>query len=364
MGGARPRDPRARARPRRTRTAEALYAIGDARSFQFKAAEAVTSYRRAMAIYEQRLGAEHPQIALMWSKLGNVAWDQGRFQEALDDHKRAIAIRERTLEPDNPMLAASYNNAGIASDDLHRYDEALLYYGRALAIRNKTQDPDHPDLLALRNNIGGAYISLERWDEARAELTDVLRLKEHKLGRDHVSVAETLVNLGHVELHFGHLAAAEADTVRAQAIAAKESDPDRRMVGALHAQLAAIRAAQGRSDEARALAAQAIGELTLAGEADQPDLTEPLELHARLSKSPAEAIPMLERALAIHDRTDAPGSRAAQREQTRFALARALLSAGVDRPRARALAEQARSALAAAHDPGVREVEAWLARTC
>jgi serine/threonine protein kinase/tetratricopeptide (TPR) repeat protein len=350
--------------PDDTRTAEALYAIGDARSFQFKAAEAVTSYRRAMAIYEQRLGTEHPQIALMWSKLGNLAWDQGRFQEALDDHKRAIAIRERTLEPDNPMLAASYNNAGIASDDLHRYDEALQYYGRALAIRNKTQDPDHPDMLALRNNIGGAYIALERWDEARAELTDVLRLKEHKLGRDHASVAETLVNLGHIELHFGRIAAAEADTVRAQAIAAKESDPDRRMVGALHAQLASIRAAQGRTDEARALAAQAIGELTIAGEADQPDLAEPLELHARLSKAPADAIPMLERALAIHERTDAPGSRAAiQREQTRFALARALLSAGVDRPRARALAEQARSALAAAHDPGVRAIEAWLART-
>lgn len=104
------------------------------------------------------------------------------------------------------------------------------------------------------------------------------------------------------------------------------------MLGALHAQLAAIRAAQGRADEARALAVRAIGELTIAGEADQPDLTEPLELHARRSTPPAEAIPMLERALAIHERTDAPSRQAAiRREQTRFALARALLSASVDR---------------------------------
>ncbi|HEY0991451.1 MAG TPA: tetratricopeptide repeat protein, partial [Kofleriaceae bacterium] len=284
--------------PDDARTADALYAIGDVRSFQFKAAEAIDHYRRAMAIYVKRLGAEHPQIALMWSRLGNVAWDQGRFQEALDDHLRAIAIRERVLEPDNPLIAGAYNNAGIAADDLRRYDEALTYYGRALAIQSRTMPPDHPEVLALRNNIGCAYIALERWQEAYDELTDVLRLKERKLGPHHASVAETLVNVGRIERQFGRLAAAEAATVRAQAIFAKESDPDRRGSGALHAELGAIRAAQGRADDARALAKRAIGELTVAGEPDQFDLTEPLELLARLS-APGEAVAILERALAI-----------------------------------------------------------------
>jgi hypothetical protein len=53
--------------------------------------------------------------------------------------------------------------------------------------------------------------------------------------------------------------------------------------------------------------------------------------------------------------------KAIERERTRFALARALLAAGLDRPRARGLAEQARTALAAASAAGVREIDAWLA---
>jgi len=339
--------------------ADALAAIASVHSTQGKAAEANRDNQRALAIYEKRLGPDHPQTAFMLSKLGTTAWDQGRFQEALDYARRALAIRERTLGPNHPLVASACNNAGIAADDLRRYDDALAYYRRALAIWTAALGPDHPDVLAVRNNIGAAYVALERWQEARAEFADVLVLKEKKLGADHTAVAEALLNLGTAELHFGRVAEAAAATERALSIITRNHEPDRRVVGGTHAQLGAIRLAQGRAADALAFASAAIGELTIAGEVDQPDLVDPLELVARLQVARGaarDAVPLLERALALHQRIEPTASKT---ERARFALAQAL--APLDAARARALAGQARTALAAVHDPLVPAIDAWLA---
>ena len=72
----------------------------------------------------------------------------------------------------------------------------------------------------------------------------------------------------------------------------------------------------------------------------------------------AEAIPPLERALAIHAAAGSPPNLVAE---VAYPLARALWAANRDRARARALAEQALAALAG--DPRVDEVATWLART-
>ena len=80
---------------------------------------------------------------------------------------------------------------------------------------------------------------------------------------------------------------------------------------------------------------------------------------------PKDALPLAERALAIHENAGVPATLLAS---TRFLLARALwdapADAGRDRPRAVALAEQARDALretGAGSAKDLAEVEAWLA---
>jgi tetratricopeptide (TPR) repeat protein len=70
-----------------------------------------------------------------------------------------------------------------------------------------------------------------------------------------------------------------------------------------------------------------------------------------------EAVPLLERALAIRTESDEP---IPLRIQSAFALAQALWAAGRDRARARALAEQALADAERTEDEDAGEITAWL----
>jgi eukaryotic-like serine/threonine-protein kinase len=96
---------------------------------------------------------------------------------------------------------------------------------------------------------------------------------------------------------------------------------------------------------------------------EHPDLAHPLVGLARIALArgrPADAAALAERAVKVRGDGDAPGGDVAE---ARFVLARALWDASRERPRALALAEQAREAYREAGDGKameLAEVEAWL----
>lgn len=91
--------------------------------------------------------------------------------------------------------------------------------------------------------------------------------------------------------------------------------------------------------------------------ATHPDLAEPLLGLGELflaSKKQDKALPLLERALALHN--------AGLKTEIQLTLADALWQVGKDRPRARALAEEAQAAYERiGHRPGLARATTWLA---
>ena len=69
---------------------------------QGRYAEAEPPYKRALAIREQALGPEHPEVANSLSSLAALHRAQGRYGEAEPLFKRALAIYEKALGPDHP----------------------------------------------------------------------------------------------------------------------------------------------------------------------------------------------------------------------------------------------------------------------
>jgi len=59
------------------------------------------------------------------------------FRAAESFLKRSLAIRENLLESDHPDIAQSLNNLGALYSDLGQYRQALPLYERALGIRQK-----------------------------------------------------------------------------------------------------------------------------------------------------------------------------------------------------------------------------------
>ncbi len=74
--------------------------------------------------------------------------NQGKYEQAEPLYQRALAIYEQALGPEHPDTARSLNNLAILYDDQGKYEQAEPLYQRALAIREKALGPEHPDLTA------------------------------------------------------------------------------------------------------------------------------------------------------------------------------------------------------------------------
>jgi len=59
--------------------------------------QALELYRRAVAVEEKLLGADHPNVALTLSNIALVYDGQGRNAEALELYARALAVSRTAL---------------------------------------------------------------------------------------------------------------------------------------------------------------------------------------------------------------------------------------------------------------------------
>ena len=77
---------------------------------------------------------------------GHVYKEQGKYAEAEALYKRALAIREKALGADHPDVAETLYNLAVVYRPQGKYADAEALYKRALAIREKALGPDHPDV--------------------------------------------------------------------------------------------------------------------------------------------------------------------------------------------------------------------------
>jgi tetratricopeptide (TPR) repeat protein len=101
--------------------------------------QAMSWARRAVAISERTVGADHPDTALALILVADTAPDS---PEALPAAERAVAISVRSLAPDAQNLALAYLTRARALVALGRHREALADDERALLIREKNPDPE------------------------------------------------------------------------------------------------------------------------------------------------------------------------------------------------------------------------------
>ena len=112
-------------------------------------AAAEAAYRRALALDERALGAEHPDVAEDLSLLGALLADAGRAAEAEAAYRRALAVLEKALGPEHPETAGALTRIAALCDAGQRRDEAEGLLRRALAVREKA---------SARRKIGRAHV--------------------------------------------------------------------------------------------------------------------------------------------------------------------------------------------------------------
>ena len=289
-----------------------------------------------------------------------VAVAEGRFAAA--ESTLAAALADSPFGPDDPRLIDPLSDHGVSFYLLGEHAAAADQYRRALAIAEPSLGAEHPTVGDLHNNLGNALVSQGDLAGAEAEQRRALGIYRDSLGPAHPSTAGALANLANIAVLRGapELAAPRYREALAILAALPTPHPDEARIAY---NFGACQVRQQDPVGARISFERAVAVQRRSQRPDHPDLAAYLTglgITDVERGEPARAIAPLEEAVQIL--VTAPRD-PLYLAQARFELARALWASRKDRPRARALAEQARKTYreVANADRFLGEVEAWLA---
>jgi tetratricopeptide (TPR) repeat protein len=315
-------------------------------------------HERALGIRERMLGPDHPEVAMSATNLSAIALRQGRLDDAQALSRRALTIQESVLGPDHIDLAPALANFGNVLLTRREYALALPLFERVLAAQEKALGPEHRDIAAALNSLATAYGGVGRFADEIVLKERAVAISERQAGSPTPQLASLLTGLGAAYGRAGRLDEAIATFERGLAIVrATDSAPG--VTGILLNGLGLLHVRRGDLDKAERLLEESLP-LLEGRSADLPPAHTNLARLRRAQGRWDEALALLDRSEALWDAIQAgPSARAESM------LVEALVRDDQgDRAAAVALAE---TALAAVRDAGdhveiQREIEATLER--
>ncbi len=145
--------------------------------------------------YEKQLGENHLDVASCLNNLGLLYKFQGKYETAEELYLRSLSIREKQLGENHPDVALSLNNLGTLYDDQGKYDKSESFLLKSLSIRERCLDANHLDIAQSNNNLGLLYKGQGKYEIAEPYYLRALSIRENQLGSHHPLVANSLVNL-------------------------------------------------------------------------------------------------------------------------------------------------------------------------
>jgi tetratricopeptide (TPR) repeat protein len=200
----------------------------------------------ALAIHEQILGPEHPEMARSLRSLALLFRDQGDYAGARPLVERALTISEKVHGPEHPETANCLIDLACLLRAQGDYKGAQPLAERSLAIRQKTNGPEH-----VSTAISLRILALLMWEQggnlAKVQplLERTLAIFEKTLGAEHPFTAFLLADLGALLRDLGDYAGARPLAERALAIQEKVRGPEHLDTAKLLKNLASLLQAQG-----------------------------------------------------------------------------------------------------------------------
>lgn len=152
-------------------------------------------YKQSMTVLAQKLGQEHPEMAISWQQIGEFQETMGEYDKAVSLYKKALAILEKKRGPEHPALAGILRKLAALCVELELEPEAVPLYEQLVRIQEKALRSTHPQLAISYNNLAEAYRLQGRYAEAEACYLKTLRINEELHGGEHPGVAAILQEL-------------------------------------------------------------------------------------------------------------------------------------------------------------------------
>ena len=124
--------------------------------------------RRALAVWEQLLDPDRPDVATNLGELASLVQNLRPFAEAEPLLRRGLAIWEQVGAPDSLVVDLVLDCLAYLLVKQSRWAEAEPLLRRALAIREQLLSPDHEDVAPVLEILAGGLTHLRRYAEAEA----------------------------------------------------------------------------------------------------------------------------------------------------------------------------------------------------
>ncbi len=145
-------------------------------------AEARSLLEQALAMREQVLGAEHPDLAQSLNDLAVLYIQIDMFKQAEPLIYRALEIRENVLGPEHSLVAQSLRNLGGLYYDQGEYTQAEYFARRAVAITEEVQEQEPLEFAKSLMDLGSSYTAMDKYVQAKAHLQRALSIFERTVG--------------------------------------------------------------------------------------------------------------------------------------------------------------------------------------
>jgi len=164
---------------------------------------------RALEIYREHVGEEHPDMLKCLCKLGWLYWRQGRYKEGEEVFVKIVERGRRVLSREHPSTLLYMNGLGLQYWLLGRYEEAESVYLETLEISRRVSGEEYEDTLLLRGNLALLYHAQGRYEEAESLFLETLETCRRVRGPEHPFTLDFTFGLGMVYRDQGRYQKAE-----------------------------------------------------------------------------------------------------------------------------------------------------------
>jgi tetratricopeptide (TPR) repeat protein len=142
---------------REIQLADALNQLASLMIAQGKYDEARKACEQSQEIRERLLGTTHILIAKNLENLAYISMQQGDDVTAESQYRRALGLYKSTFGTNHPAYAKATYELGNLFQQEHKNDDAESFLKRALATREKALPPGHKDIALSLSALAGFY---------------------------------------------------------------------------------------------------------------------------------------------------------------------------------------------------------------
>jgi serine/threonine-protein kinase len=169
----------------------------------------VAQYHKALDIYVNWYGREHPATAETLVTMGEALSLLGQYQAARDALTEGVALGDKVFEPGNEVMILALETLGTLEQNTGNIRGAIAYFEQTSRRVRATWGDDSVITAESIANLAVAHFKAGEYSQAEPLLREALNVLVRDLPAGHQNIATVQLNLGKTLLKERKFAEAE-----------------------------------------------------------------------------------------------------------------------------------------------------------